>query len=92
VLNAQGYTQAAVWNRIPLGAWALMGAIAICSNFLAGFNSQRTDRKLTGCFLFLPLIIATSFLFVSDMDSPRHGVIRVVPQNLISLSHSLSAP
>jgi hypothetical protein len=36
VLNSQGYTQAAWWNRIPLGAWFLMIAVAICSNFLIG--------------------------------------------------------
>src|SRR6266566_8656055 len=30
VLNSQGYTQAAWWNRIPLAAWALMAAIAVC--------------------------------------------------------------
>ena len=28
VLNSQGYTQAAWWNRIPHAAWGLMGAIA----------------------------------------------------------------
>jgi hypothetical protein len=32
VLNSQGYTQAAWWNRIPGAAWALMGLIAIFCN------------------------------------------------------------
>ena len=30
VLNSQGYTQAAWWNRIPKSAWGLMITIAIC--------------------------------------------------------------
>src|SRR5208283_5858859 len=34
VLNSQGYTQAAWWNRIPPAAWVLMGVIAICCNLL----------------------------------------------------------
>src|ERR1700723_1640447 len=34
VLNSQGYTQAAWWNRIPTGAWCLMFVIAIFSNGL----------------------------------------------------------
>jgi hypothetical protein len=34
VLNSQGYTQAAWWNRIPLGAWALMWLVAIACNLL----------------------------------------------------------
>src|SRR5271169_1057078 len=29
VLNSQGYTQAAWWNRLPIAAWALMGLMAI---------------------------------------------------------------
>jgi hypothetical protein len=33
--------------------------------------------------------VAVSFFLIADMDSPRGGVIRVTPQNLISLSGSL---
>jgi hypothetical protein len=32
---------------------------------------------------------ALAFFLISDIDSPRGGVIRVVPQNLLSLSQSL---
>ena len=41
VLNSQGYTQAAWWNRIPPGAWFMMAAVAICSNFLIGYDSRQ---------------------------------------------------
>ena len=34
VLNSQGYTQAAWWNRIPIGAWALLIIISIFCNLL----------------------------------------------------------
>jgi len=49
VLNSQGYTQAAWWNRIPLAAWILMGVIAIFSSLLIGNNSHKTRGLL---FLF----------------------------------------
>lgn len=91
VLNSQGYTQAAWWNRIPAAAWALMGAIAICSNLLLGYTSHRCDGKTKRSFI-LPLIVSISFFLIADLDSPRGGVIRVSPQNLISLSSSLQAP
>src|SRR4029077_19747898 len=29
VINSQGYTQAAFWNRIPIAAWVLMAAFAV---------------------------------------------------------------
>jgi hypothetical protein len=40
VLNSQGYTQAAWWNRIPTSAWSLMIAIAVCCNVLIGYGAH----------------------------------------------------
>src|SRR6516162_5799218 len=40
VLNSQGYTQAAWWNRIPTEAWVLMVGIAIFCNMLIGFGAR----------------------------------------------------
>ncbi len=90
VLNSQGYTQAAWWNRIPLAAWALMAAIAICSCVLVGIGSE--GAKAGSRFLLvLPLVISIAFFLIADIDSPRQGVIRVAPQNLLSLAQSLRA-
>jgi hypothetical protein len=88
VLNSQGYTQAAWWNRIPPGAWCLMAAVAICSNLLVGFHSQRAGATVIR-LLVLPLVLSIAFFAIADIDSPRWGVIRVRPQNLISLVQSL---
>jgi hypothetical protein len=90
VLNSQGYTQAAWWNRIPLAAWGLMVAIAVCCNLLIGYGA-RTAHERTVLFLILPLVVSISFLLIADIDSPRGGVIHVRPQNLESLSQSLRA-
>ena len=91
VLNSQGYTQASWWNRIPIAAWSLMGAIAICSNLLLGYISRRCNGKTTRFFI-LPVLVSISFFLIADLDSPRGGVIRVSPQNLMSLSLELRAP
>jgi hypothetical protein len=88
VLNSQGYTQASWWNRIPLAAWFLMGAIAIYSNLLIGYGA-RSDRPHFRLLIALPLIVSVAFFFIADIDSPRSGVIRVRPENLTSLSQSL---
>lgn len=90
VLNSQGYTQAAWWNRIPAAAWGLMAAIAICCNLLIGYGAHREEGK-TFLFLVLPLLVSISFFLIADIDSPRGGVIRVTPQNLESLEQSLRA-
>lgn len=86
VLNSQGYTQAAWLNRIPTAAWNLMGLIAICSNLLLGYR-ERSAGKLT--LWVLPVIASIAFFLIADIDSPRGGVINVVPQNLIATSQSM---
>lgn len=88
VLNSQGYTQAAWWNRIPDSTWTLMMAIAICSNLLVGYGS-RSARTKTSLLLVLPIVVSISLLLIADIDSPRSGFIHVVPQNLVSLSRLL---
>jgi hypothetical protein len=90
VLNSQGYTQAAWWNRIPLAAWGLMAAIAIGSNVLIGFGARNVKAE-GRLLLVLPLIVSIAFFLIADMDTPRHGIIRVNPQNLASLVDSLRA-
>jgi hypothetical protein len=87
VLNSQGYTQAAWWNRIPFEAWMLMLAIAVCCNLLIGYGAHRTERAV---LLILPIAVSVSFLLISDIDSPREGAIRVVPLNLLSLLQSIA--
>jgi len=88
VLNSQGYTQAAWWNRIPSSAWALMIAMAICCNVLVGYGA-RGAGVTSGLLFVLPLVAAIAFLLIADIDSPRRGFIHVVPQNLVSLQDSL---
>jgi hypothetical protein len=86
VLNSQGYTQAAWWNRIPVGAWCLMFGIAVFCNALLGYGAHQIAPRL---FMVLPLLVAIAFFLIADIDSPRGGVIRVRPQNLLSLRDSL---
>jgi hypothetical protein len=86
VLNSQGYTQAAWWNRIPVGAWCLMFAIALLCSWLVGYGVRRPEQRL---LTVLPLVVAVSFFLIADIDSPRGGVIRVHPQNLESLRAGL---
>jgi hypothetical protein len=88
VLNSQGYTQAAWWNRIPVSAWGLMLVIAIFCNVLIGY-SARSPKKEPILLLILPLIVSTAFFLIADIESPRGGLIRVSPQNLLCLSQSL---
>jgi hypothetical protein len=88
VLNTQGYTQAAWLNRIPVSAWGLMIVIAFFSNLMQGYGVRGVGGRRVVLFV-LPITVALSLSLIADIDSPRAGLIRVVPVNLISLQQSL---
>jgi hypothetical protein len=88
VLNSQAYTQAAWWDRIPTGAWCLMFAVALFCHVLLGYSAHKIAPRL---FMVLPLLVAIAFFLIADIDSPRGGMIRVIPKNLISLQAGLGA-
>jgi hypothetical protein len=90
VLNTQGYTQAAWRNRIPITAWVLMTAIALLSALMQGYGVRGEPARRV-LFLVLPLTvsISLSLALIADIDSPRGGLIRVAPLNLVSLQRSL---
>ena len=91
VLNSQSYTQAAYWNRIPPAAWTVLFAMAVGCSLLIGYGlkSAKAGSKLLP---ILPLGVSIAFMFIADLDAPRHGIMRVRPQNLISLAESLDSP
>jgi hypothetical protein len=88
VLNSQGYTQAAWWNRIPVAAWGMMAAIAISCNVLLGYGAHGRDWRT---LLIVPVVVSIAFFLLADIDSPRGGAIRLEPHNLLSLSDTLRA-
>lgn len=90
VLNAQGYMQAAWWNQIPIAAWILMWTVAICGNVLVGYGAHHFKSEVV-FLMILPAALSVSLFLIADIDSPRGGVIRVSPQNLLSLSDALRA-
>ena len=88
VLNSQGYTQASWWNRIPIAAWMLVATISIFSNWVIGYASQGRSSIL---FMILPIVLSIALFLIVDIDSPRHGLIQVRPQNLESVAHSINS-
>ena len=65
-----------------------MATMGICCNLLIGYCSRRIEARPI-LFIVVPLVVAISFSLIADIDSPRGGVIRVAPQNLVSLAQSL---
>jgi hypothetical protein len=65
-----------------------MTAFAVLSMLLVGYFTQRRGMSV---FVVLPMVVAVSFLLIAEFESPRHGLVRVVPENLVSPAQSLRA-
>ena len=89
VLNSQGYTTAAWWNRIPVGAWAMMALMAFFCNLLVGYGERRKGELF---LFFLPVVVSIAFFLIADLDSPHGGVIHVHPHNLLAAAQSMKPP
>jgi len=89
VINSRGYTQAAWWNRIPAAAWWLMAAIAIGANILVGFGARNFEGNV-GLFMLFPMMVSIAFFLIADIDSPKGGIIRIDPINLIDLKQNIA--
>jgi hypothetical protein len=88
VFNSRGDTLGANRNRIPTAAWFLMAVIGIFCNLLVGWGFH--SLKGAGMLLaVLPIVSAVAFMLIADIDTPRHGIIRIHPQNLVSLEQSI---
>ena len=87
-LNSQGYAQAASWNRIPPGAWVLLCTIGLVATIMIGFRFDAGSRQRM-LMLILPTLVAVSLFLIADIDCPRGGIIRVLPQNLLALKPTL---
>jgi hypothetical protein len=88
VINAQGYAEAAWLNRIPRAVWVLLTLISFFANVMVGL-SLRKSRSRGLLIAVLPFIISIALLLISDIDSPRGGLIHVRPVNLEKLAKSL---
>jgi hypothetical protein len=64
-----------------------MGLIAILCNALLGLSAPHLKGRLM--LIMLPLLVAIAFFLISDIDSPRGGIITVAPRNLLAVADSL---
>ena len=51
----------------------------------------RDIKSGASLLLALPLVVSIAFLLIVDIDSPRSGIVRVIPQTLTSLAGLLRA-
>jgi|SRR5438046_103330 len=81
VLNSQGHTQVAWWNRVPIAAWSPLVVTAICCIGWSAMVRVARTQNSSCCGLTAGRVhLAPSS---SGHHSPRRGLIHAAPQNLV---------
>jgi hypothetical protein len=62
---------------------ALRASVRIRQKSNRGSRSGKATRKIA---FVLPFVVSLAFLLIADIDAPRHGLIRVSPENLERLA------
>ena len=88
VLNAEGYAQAAWWNRIPISAWVLLGVIAVGCNLLLGYRAHRPSILL----MVLPSVVSILFSLPLTSITPARWADSRATSKLNALSKSYGSP
>jgi hypothetical protein len=52
---------------------------------------DKAGLRTSWFLLILPVLISISFFLIVDIDSPRAGIIRNVPENLLAAQQSMKA-
>ena len=88
VIDSEGRSRAAWQNRLPDAVWGLLLFIAVGANLLFGVGQTRVPPLI---LTVLPLAIAVGLFLIAEIDSPRSGVVRVLPENLVSVMSAIGA-
>ena len=88
VIDSEGRSRGAWNNRLPDAVWGLLLFIAIGASLLFGIGRTRVPVLI---LTVLPLAIAVALFLIAEIDSPRSGLVRVLPENLVSVTNSINA-
>jgi hypothetical protein len=82
--------------RRPARPIALVSFVVLLLAAMLGVVAQKVWNPVKATdhseLAILPLTVAVSFFLIADIDSPRGGVVQILPLKLTRLAQSLNAP
>jgi hypothetical protein len=79
---------AALENRIPGAAWALLIFMSCAASLLVGIGATARSRVL---LLVLPLVVGSALTLILDLDSPRAGFVRIHQHSMVRVAEQMAA-
>src|SRR6266478_2890733 len=83
---------AAKRNHVPGAVWLLLLCVAGCGLWLTGWQAGTSGRhSILERFVF-PLLVAIVITLITDIDTPRGGLIALDERPLLELNETLNRP
>jgi hypothetical protein len=80
---------AAMRNRVPMPVWLLLLLVAGCGCWLSGYSSRGNGTRSGFSQVLLPVLITLVITILTDLATPRRGLVGVSQQSLVDLKESL---
>ena len=83
---------AAKRNHVPGAVWLLLLCVAGCGLWLVSYPAGTSGRHSIPERFVFPILIAIVIAIITDIDTPRSGLISVDERPLLELNETLSSP
>jgi len=91
-IDMEGKRIAAKRNHVPGAVWLLLLCVAGCGLWLVSYQAGTSGRhSILERFVF-PLLVAIVITLITDIDTPRGGLIALDERPLLELNETLNRP
>jgi hypothetical protein len=91
-IDLEGKRIAAKRNHVPGAVWLLLLCVAGCGLWLVGYQAGTSGRRSALDRFVFPILVAIVIILITDIDTPRGGLISLDERPLLELSDALKGP
>ena len=78
--------------RVPGALWMILMIVSIFGIWSSGFSSGVNGRRALFLTVGLPILITLVLLLITDLSSPKRGLIRTDYSSMTDLRDSINQP
>jgi len=90
MIDLEGKRIAAKRNRVPGAVWLLLLCVAGCGLWLVSYQAGTSGRHSVLERFVFPVLVAIVIALITDIDTPRGGLISLDERPLLELNETLS--
>src|SRR5215472_3094266 len=89
-MDLEGKRIAAKRNHVPGGVWLLLLCVSGCGLWLVSYQAGTSGRRSALDRFVFPILVAIVVVLITDIDTPRGGLISLDERPLLELNDTLN--